>query len=161
MTEKLPASIALDQLGIPHRIFRHETPVDSFEQAASDRNQRPEQVVRSILFQVRSEEFVMVLMAGREQVDWRKLRKLVGRSRMRMATEDEVVEVTGYHIGTVTPFGIRKQIKVLIDVRVLEEEEISIGSGVRNTAIILKSADLRRALGEAEIISLAEGNSST
>jgi len=161
MTEKPPASIALDQLGIPHRIFRHETPVDSFEQAASDRNQRPEQVVRSILFQVKPEEFVMVLMAGREQVDWRKLRKRVGRSRVRMATEDEVVEVTGYHIGTVTPFGIRKQIKVLIDASVLKEEEISIGSGVRNTALILKSTDLRRALGEAEIISLAEGNSST
>ena len=61
MNEKPPASIALEKLGIPHRIFRHETPVDSFEQAASDRNQRPEQVVRSILFQVRSEEFAMAL----------------------------------------------------------------------------------------------------
>jgi hypothetical protein len=39
---------------------------------------------------------------------------------------------------------------------VLKEEEISIGSGVRNTAIILKSADLRQALAEAEIVSLLE-----
>src|SRR3989304_762485 len=105
MNDKPPASIALDQLGIPHRIFRHNTPVTSFEQAASDRNQRPEQIVRSILFQVRSEEFVMVLTAGRKQVDWRKLRKLVGRSRIRMATEDEVLEVTGYGVGTGSPFG--------------------------------------------------------
>jgi Cys-tRNA(Pro)/Cys-tRNA(Cys) deacylase len=161
MTEKPPASIALDQLGIPHRIFRHETPVDSFEQAASDRNQRPEQVVRSILFQVRPEEFVMVLMAGREQVDWRSLRKLVGRSRMRMATEDEVLEVTGYRVGTVSPFGVKRQVRVLIDSSVLKEEEISIGSGIRNTAIILRSSDLRRALVEAEIISPVEGNSNT
>ncbi|MCK7467033.1 MAG: hypothetical protein MZU91_01995 [Desulfosudis oleivorans] len=50
---KPPASIALDQLGIPHRVFRHEKPVTSFEEAASARNQRPEQIVRSILFQVR------------------------------------------------------------------------------------------------------------
>ena len=161
MNEKPPASIALDQLGIPHRIFRHETPVDSFEQAASDRNQRPEQVVRSILFQVRPDEFVMVLMAGREQVDWRSLRKLVGRSRMRMATEDEVLEVTGYRVGTVSPFGVKRQVRVLIDSGVLKEEEISIGSGIRNTAIILKSADLRRALEEAEVISLVEDNPNT
>ena len=161
MNEKPPASIALDRLGIPHRIFRHETPVDSFEQAASDRNQRPEQVVRSILFQVRPDEFVMVLMAGREQVDWRSLRKLVGRSRMRMATEDEVLEVTGYRVGTVSPFGMKRQVRVLIDSSVLKEEEISIGSGIRNTAIILKSADLRRALGEAEVISLGEDNPNT
>jgi Cys-tRNA(Pro) deacylase len=161
MTEKPPASIALDRLGIPHRLFRHETPVDSFEQAASDRNQRPEQVVRSILFQVRPDEFVMVLMAGREQVDWRSLRKIVGRSRMRMATEDEVLEVTGYRVGTVSPFGVKRQARVLIDSSVLKEEEISIGSGIRNTAIILKSVDLRRALGEAEIISLVEGDPDT
>jgi Cys-tRNA(Pro)/Cys-tRNA(Cys) deacylase len=158
MNEKPPASIALETLGIPHRIFRHETPVDSFEQAASDRNQRPEQVVRSILFQVRPEEFVMVLMAGREQVNWKSLRKLVGRSRLRMATEDEVLEVTGYRVGTVSPFGMRKQVRLLIDPSVLREEEISIGSGVRNTAILLKSADLRRALGQAEIIPLAENH---
>ena len=158
---KPPASIALDQLGIPHRVFRHETPVESFEQAASDRNQRPEQVVRSILFQVRPEEFVMVLMAGREQVDWRSLRKLVGRSRMRMATEDEVLEVTGYRIGTVSPLGMKRQVRVLIDSSVLREEEISIGSGVSNTAILLKSADLRRALGNAEVISLVENQLDT
>ena len=158
---KPPASIALEKLNIPHQVFRHETPVDSFEQAASDRNQRPEQVVRSILFQVRPEEFVMVLMAGREQVDWRSLRKLVGRSRMRMATEDEVLEVTGYRIGTVSPLGMKRQVRVLIDSSVLKEEEISIGSGVSNTAIILKSADLRRALGDAEVISFVKDHSDT
>jgi prolyl-tRNA editing enzyme YbaK/EbsC (Cys-tRNA(Pro) deacylase) len=38
----------------------------------------------------------------------------------------------------------------------LREEEISLGSGVRNTAIILKSADLQRALGEVEIVELSE-----
>jgi Cys-tRNA(Pro) deacylase len=158
MNEKPPASLVLETLGIPHRIFRHEAPVDSFEQAASDRNQRAEQVVRSILFQVRPEEFVMVLMAGREQVNWKSLRKLVGRSRLRMATEDEVLDVTGYRVGTVSPLGMRRQVRLLIDPSVFREEEISIGSGVRNTALLLKSADLRRALGEAEIISLAENH---
>jgi Cys-tRNA(Pro)/Cys-tRNA(Cys) deacylase len=131
-------------------------PVTSFEQAASDRNQRPEQIVRSILFQVRPEEFVLVLMAGPEQIDWRKLRQLVKRSRVRMATEEEVFEVTGYKVGTVSPFGLKNQIRVMIDASVLKEEEISIGSGVRNMAIIMKSVDIPRALGDVEVVSLAE-----
>src|SRR5262245_32690799 len=83
---KPPASLALDSLGIKHRIFLHEGSVNSFEQAARERGQRPEQVVRSILFQVRPGEFVMVLVAGPAQVDWKKLRDLVKRSRVRMAT---------------------------------------------------------------------------
>ena len=97
--DKPPASIALDSLEIPHRVFRHEKPVTSLEEAASARNQRPEQIVRSILFQVRPGEYVMVLMAGRAQVEWKKLRGIVKRSRVRMATEEEVLEVTGYRIG--------------------------------------------------------------
>ncbi|MCC6300323.1 MAG: YbaK/EbsC family protein [Anaerolineales bacterium] len=156
MTEQPPASLALDALGIEHRVFIHGTAVNSFDEAASARNQRPEQVVRSILFQVRAGEFVLVLMAGPAQVNWKKLRDLVKRSRVRMATEDEVLEVTGYRIGTVSPFGLANQPKILIDASVLKEEEVSIGSGVRNTAIIMKSADLRRALKEAEIVHLSE-----
>ncbi|MDX1377800.1 MAG: YbaK/EbsC family protein [Anaerolineales bacterium] len=151
-----PASIALDALGIPHRVFRHEQPVNSFEEAASARNQRPEQIVRSILFQVRPGEFVMVLMAGPDQVDWKKLRQIVKRSRVRMATEDEVLEVTGYRIGTVSPFGLKNQVRVLLDASVLREEEISIGSGVRNTAIIMRSEDVRKALGDVEIMDLGK-----
>ena len=158
MTDQPPASIALEKLNIPHRVFKHETPVNSFEQAASDRYQRPEQVVRSILFQIRPEEFLMVLVAGREQVDWKKLRQFVGRSRIRMAAEEEVLEVTGYRIGTVSPFGLKNKVKILIDASVLKEEEISIGSGVRSTAIIMKSADLRQALHESEVASLLESS---
>ncbi len=98
----------------------------------------------------------MVLVAGPAQVDWKKLRQLVGRSRIRMATEEEVLEVTGYRVGTVSPFGLRNPVRILIDASVLNEEEISTGSGIRNVAIILKSADLRRALGDTEIVSLTE-----
>ncbi|NWG33036.1 MAG: YbaK/EbsC family protein [Chloroflexi bacterium] len=154
--DKPPASIALEQLGIPHRLFRHEHPVSSFEEAAAARNQRPEQIVRSILFQVRAGEYVMVLMAGPAQVDWKKLRQLVKRSRVRMATEQEVLEVTGYRIGTVSPFGVRNQVRVLMDASVLREEEISIGSGVRNVAIIMKSKDVCKALGDVEVVELGE-----
>jgi len=155
MTDNPPASTALDTLGIPHRLFRHEKPVSSFEEAASARGQRPEQIVRSILFQVSPEEFVMVLMAGPDQIDWKTLRGIVKRSRVRMATEDEVLEVTGYRVGTVSPFGMKNQVRVMIDASVFREDEISIGSGVRNTAIIMQSKDVRKALGDAEIVELS------
>jgi len=153
-TGKPPASLALDALGIEHRVFLHEKPVSSFEEAAAHRNQRPGQIVRSILFQIRLDEYLMVLVAGPDQIDWKKLRQFVKRSRIRMATEEEVLEVTGYRIGTVSPFGLKNQARVLIDASVLKEEEVSVGSGVRNMAIIMKSVDLRKALAESEVVSL-------
>jgi prolyl-tRNA editing enzyme YbaK/EbsC (Cys-tRNA(Pro) deacylase) len=149
-----PASIALERMGVPHTLFHHQGSVESFEQAARERNQRPAQVVRSLLFRVREDEFALVLAAGPGQISWKVLRKVLGRSRISLATEDEVLAVTGYRIGTVSPFGLATRVRVLIEAGVLKEEEISIGSGIRNIAIIMKSAELRHALGEAEVVEL-------
>lgn len=156
--ETPPVSLALEKLNIPHRVFRHETPVDSLEKAAGDRGQRPSQIVRTILFRVSEEEFALVLVAGPGQISWKLLRKILGKSRITMATEEEVLAVTGYRPGTVGPFGLLKPVRVMVEAGVLQEEELSIGSGMRDTAVILKSADLYRALGDVEVVELFESN---
>jgi Cys-tRNA(Pro) deacylase len=145
-----PVTQALDRAGIPYRFFRHPGPVHSLEQAAQERGQRPEQIVRSILFRLEQEKYLMVLMAGPSQVSWPKLRKYLGQSRLTMASEDEVLQVTGYRLGSVSPFGLPAPIRILVDESVLLEEEISIGSGERYTTIIMKKDDLLKALGPVE-----------
>jgi len=154
--ETPPVSLALEKLNIPHRVFRHETPVDSFEKAASDRGQRPSQIVRTILFRVTEDEFALVLVAGPGQISWKLLRKILGKSRITMATEEEVLAVTGYRIGTVGPFGLAKPVRIMVEAGVLQEEELSIGSGMRDTAIIIKSNDLMKGLGDVEVVELFE-----
>jgi Cys-tRNA(Pro)/Cys-tRNA(Cys) deacylase len=154
--ENPPVSIALEKLNIPHRVFHHQTPVDSFEKAAHDRGQRPSQIVRTILFRVTEAEFALVLVAGAGQISWKLLRKVLGKSRITMATQEEVLAVTGYRIGTVGPFGLAKPTRVLVEAGVLQEEEVSIGSGMRDTAVILKTADLRQALGDVDVVELFE-----
>jgi Cys-tRNA(Pro)/Cys-tRNA(Cys) deacylase len=146
-----PVSQALDALGVPYHLFTHPSPVLSLEQAAAERGQRPEQVVRSIVFRLGEDDFVMVLTAGPDQISWPDLRHHLGVSRLSMATKEEVLQRTGYVTGAVSPFGLPEPMRVLADRRVFEQEEISLGSGVRNTTVILKSDDLRRALGEIEV----------
>jgi len=150
MTDSTPAARALDALGIPYRLFRHAQAPASLEQAASQRGQLPQQVVRSILFRSEEKEFVLVLMAGPGQISWPRLRAALGVSRLRMADESEVRETTGYVIGAVTPLGLPGPLRILADESVFRQEEISIGSGERGTAILLKSADLRKALEPVE-----------
>ena len=154
--EKPPVSVALEKLNIPHTIFYHERPVHSFEQAAEDRGQRSSQVIRSILFRVGEDDYLMALVAGPKQISWKILRKHLGQSRLTMATEEDVLEVTGYRIGTVGPFGLPRQVRVLVETGVMNEEEVSIGSGMRNMAVILKSSDLLHALNNPEVVNLLE-----
>ena len=153
---KPPASLALESLSILHRVFEHDGPIESLEQAARERNERPEQVVRSILFRLGENDYVMALVAGPAQISWKKLRKYIGQSRLSMASEEEVFAVTGYRIGAVSPFGLARPVRVLVDPGVTREQEVSLGSGVRGMAIIMNSTDLLRGLSDPEIVELVE-----
>ncbi len=151
MTVSTSATRRLEELGIPFRVFEHVSPPSSLEEAARQRGQLPEQVIRSILFRCHDGEFFLALMAGPGQISWRKLRRHLGVSRISMASEKEVLEVTGAVVGAVTPLGLHHPLRILADVSVFRPQEISLGSGVRGVAILLKSADLQRSLGQVEI----------
>jgi len=151
LSDSTPVTRALDALNIPYRFFRHPGPVRSLEQAAEERGQRPGQIVRSIVFRLSKDDFILVLIAGPEQISWSKLRAYLGVSRISMASEDEVIEATGYPLGAVSPFGTPSPMRLLVDRNVLDEDELSIGSGVRYTTVILSKDDLLRALGDVEV----------
>jgi Cys-tRNA(Pro) deacylase len=146
-----PVTRELQAKGIPFRIFTHPAPLQSLDQAAQERGQRPHQVVRSIVFRLAKDQFVMVLAAGPDQISWPALRKHLGVSRISMASEEEVLAQTGYPRGAVAPFGLPSPMRILADESIFEETEISLGSGVRNTAVILQTKDLRRALDQVEV----------
>jgi prolyl-tRNA editing enzyme YbaK/EbsC (Cys-tRNA(Pro) deacylase) len=57
-----------------------------------------------------------------------------------------VEEVTGFEPGAVSPFGLKRSLRVLVDQRICDLEVISLGAGIRNAGIILKRQDLMRAL---------------
>ena len=149
--DSTPVTRALDKLNIPYTFFRHPGQVFSLEQAASERRQRPEQVVRSIVFRLEKENYLMVLVAGPQQVSWRMLRNYLGQARLTMASEAEVISATGYRLGAVSPLGLPAPMRILIDQSILYEADVSIGSGERNTTVIIKTVDLLQALGAVEI----------
>ena len=141
-----PISQTLTELGIPHRVFHHSGQVTSLEQAAYERGQVPGQVIRSIVFRLGEGRFAMALVAGPAQVSWAALRAHFGQSRLTMADPSEVLQATGYRIGTVGPIGLPSPLPMLIDESVLQFEEISMGSGQSNTGVLLKRDDLLKLL---------------
>lgn len=147
-----PAIEYLESRKVPHRVFKHLTPINSLEQAALERNEQPEQVVRSIVFRLGEGTFLMVLMPGPGQIPWKALRKYLGQSRMTMANEEELLQATGYRPGTVTPFGLPQPMRILIDRGVIQQNEVSLGSGRRGLAIIMNPRDIVGALDQSEIV---------
>jgi len=141
-----PAEEHLRRLGIPYRLFRHDHPVRSLEQAASERGMDADQIVRSLVFRLQDNSFILVLMPGAGQVAWGKLRHYLGVSRITTARSDEVFQVTGYRPGTVSPFGLATSLRLLADERLRLQNEISLGAGIRDAGLIMDSHDLLEAL---------------
>lgn len=146
MAKSTPVTRALDHLGIEYQLHVHERPLRSLEQAAEERGLEPDQIVRSLLFRLEDGSFVLALMPGMEKVNWAKLRKYLEVSRMTTATSQEVLEVTGYETGAVSPFGLPQPLRLLVDRKIFTHEEISIGAGIRNAGVVLKRQDLLDAL---------------
>jgi Cys-tRNA(Pro) deacylase len=151
-----PVTRFLDERHIPYRLFQHSGPLHNLEEVARQRGQRAEQIVRSILFRLSSEDFLMVLIAGPGQISWKALRVYLDQSRLTTPTEEEVNRVTGYQIGAVSPFGLPQPVRTLVDETVLAEEEISLGSGQRGLAVILQKQDFIQAMPNLEVGKFAE-----
>lgn len=146
MNMESPVTRALDEQEIPYRLHIHPGPVESVEQAARERNLSPDQIVRSLVFRLPDEDFIMVLAPGTRRIAWPKLRAYLNVSRITTARPHELVEVTGYGQGTVSPFGLPRKIRILADRGILQHEQISLGAGLPNSGIVINRRDLERAL---------------
>ena len=158
MPLQTPVTSHLDALGLPYRVVTHDHHPKSAEEAAALRGQKPEQVVHSLLFRLENGDFVMVLVPGGYRAHWPTLRRYLGQRRISMAKPEEVLEVTGYPIGTVSPLGLPKPIRILADEHIFRQPELSMGMGVRKAAVVLSPETLKKALPNLEIGDFAKPN---
>lgn len=61
-----------------------------------------------------------------------------------MATLQEIVELIGYQIGTVTLLLLKEEIKIFIDKTVFSKEYIGLGTGKKGVEIILNPVELKK-----------------
>lgn len=139
------ATRAVAGLGIEHRLVTIGR-VRSAEEAAAARGIRLEQLVKTLVVRRSEDDYLFVLVPGDREIDWPKLRSLLGERRLSMPSSDEALAVTGYERGTITPFGSTHVWPVIMDLRLNAADEVSIGSGSHGTAIHLSPDDLERAL---------------
>ncbi|MBU1205278.1 MAG: YbaK/EbsC family protein [Nanoarchaeota archaeon] len=102
------------------------------------------QVLKTLIF-IGKTEPVIVVLPGDKRADMDKLKEVTKGNNLRMAKPDEVEEITGYTIGGISPFGIEKNVKKIIDESVFKIKTVNIGSGKAEIGIELDSEELRRA----------------
>lgn len=143
---RTPVTTALEGLCVSYRLHVRQGAVRSLAQAARERGLSVEQIVRSLLFRLENAEFVLVLMPGLGKVSWPKLRRHLGVTRLTTAAAEEVEAVTGYPPGSVSAYGLLRSLRLLADLRLLRQTTVSIGAGIPDAGVILRTEDLLRTL---------------
>jgi Cys-tRNA(Pro)/Cys-tRNA(Cys) deacylase len=134
-----PAEDALAASGLSYRLISHG-PVRSLAEAAQARGVTPAGVVKTLVVRRGDDDFLFVLVPGDRTISWRKLRALLGVSRLSMPDATVAREVTGYERGTITPFGSLRRWPVIADER-MAGQEITLGAGQHGLAVALDFGD--------------------
>ncbi|KUJ00286.1 hypothetical protein VRK_04170 [Vibrio sp. MEBiC08052] len=131
----------LRQQQVPHRLLLQQAAV-TIKAAAVLRGVHPDQMVKCILLRDMSERYALACVPGHLSVDPKKVRSYFGWRRMTCATSDQVLQVTGYPVGAVTPLLLKTNIPILFDPEIFQESEITISSGDLHAGIAMQAKDL-------------------
>lgn len=116
--------------------------------AARALNVATEQIIKSLVFVVRGEP-ILVIANGTGRVDPRKIAAHFGvsRKKVKFASPEQALEITGYVVGSMPPFGHRQSPPVYIDPAITQLDTIFGGGGNVNAMLRLTPAELLRVTG--------------
>ncbi len=138
---------ALRSLGIAEEVIEFPERTATAAEAANAVGCELGQIVKTLFFLADGRPTV-VLAAGDRQVDTARLAPLVGvgRKKLKMGTAEQVLELTGYVIGGVSPFGMPEQYDVVVDDSLKRFERIWAAAGTPSAVVGLSTTRLVEAL---------------
>ncbi len=126
MKDELESFIKVNRLSA--KVFATTIEVHTAAKAAAELDGDSESVAKSIVLIGSNKEPVLVILLGKDRIDFQKLKGLLNVKDVRMALEKEVFEITGYEVGGVPPISIYG-IKTIIDRAVTKKDEVVCGGG--------------------------------
>jgi len=135
----------LDRHGIPYEVSEHE-PVYTSEQAAKVRGVELKTGVKALVLKTEEGKFVTGLIAADKKTDLKKLAKIVGTKKLRLASPQEVLKITGCEVGSVQPFGNLHGLPTYLDSSILENDMVNFNAGLHTVSIQMKAKDLIKAI---------------
>jgi len=153
-------SANLQQFIQEHRIAATILPMQEHTSTVSDAARElqvaADQIIKSLVFVI-DEAPLLVINNGLSRVDRRKLAAhlAVGRKKVKFASADHALALTGFVVGSMPPFGHRQPLRTLVDAAVMAQDTVYGGGGDIDAMMRLTPRELIRVTG-AEVQALSE-----
>jgi Cys-tRNA(Pro)/Cys-tRNA(Cys) deacylase len=104
----------------------------------------PEQVFKTLVARGDRNGVLMASIPANAELDFKALASASGNKSVELVAVKEVLALTGYIRGGVSPVGAKKAYPLFIDETAQLWDEISVSAGVRGCQMVLAPADLVR-----------------
>ncbi|MEK4365658.1 YbaK/EbsC family protein [Paenibacillus sp. FSL M8-0212] len=143
------------QYGMDSEIIEFEVSSATVNLAATALGCEPERIAKTLSFMVNGQA-VLVVAAGDAKVDNKKFKEYF-KTKAKMLSPDEAMDMVGHAIGGVCPFAIKNDVSVYLDISLKRFETIYPACGSSNSAIELTIKQLEKHSSYSEWIDVCKG----
>ncbi len=98
--------------------------------------------VKTLVVELGGRSCGLALMPGDRQLSLKKLARSLGIKKAGMADLSDAERVTGYHVGGISPFGIRQRMAAVMDQSLMKHEQVLINGGQRGVMVRMAPGDI-------------------
>ncbi len=144
---KTRAMQLLDKAGIPYEIREFQEEELGAEEVAEKLRIPLAQVFKTLVVRGDRTGVLLACLPGTETLSLKAMARASGNKHVELVEKDEILRLTGYIRGGVSPLGGKKPYPVYLDQSALVQPVVSVSAGMRGMQLFLKPEDLRRSVG--------------
>ena len=143
MTEKTQAMRILEGRRIPYEVHHYAATETNAENVALAIGASPRQVYKTLVVRRKEGKPLLVMIRANAVLDLKKLARILGEKKIKMATRKDAERMTGLQTGGISALAlINRGFDILVDSDALKSDKIIVSAGKRGLQVGLKTNDL-------------------
>jgi Cys-tRNA(Pro)/Cys-tRNA(Cys) deacylase len=132
----------LTEKKVPFEVVRYKHRRRGAEFAARATGFPLAQTVKTLVVEVGSKTYCLVLIPGDCRLDLKQLARALRVKRTAMVDKETAERLTGYLIGGISPFGVKQRLPVVMEKAARSHAEILINAGRRGVMLKMSPEDV-------------------
>ncbi len=104
------------------------------------------QTIKTLVVDLGGKSYALALMPGDSQLSLKKLAQALGVKKATLADAPVSERLTGYHVGGISPFGLRRRLTVVMEQSLLVHDQVLINGGQRGVLLKMAPGDIAAGL---------------
>ncbi len=136
----------LERIAAPFEVITYKHKEKGAEFAAGAVGFPLERTIKTLVVDLGGARYALALMPGDRQLSLKRVASACSVKRAAMADAPAAQRITGYLVGGISPFGIRKPLPVVMESSFLTFDQVMINGGQRGVLLKMTPSDIADAL---------------